>query len=133
MPHVLLHALHLVHEPAQFTGHGSVLHACDWGAGHALPPCAVAVEVLYVRVCVPPPHVLLHVLHWFHAPAQSTGHGAVLHACDSAAGQALPPCAADVVTLYDRVCDPPPHSLLHVLHAAHEPAQFTGHACVLQA
>ena len=62
-------------------GHAAVLHACDWAAAlfaaHALPPPDAAVETVYWRDCLPPPHVALQPPQLPQEPAQlTTGAGA---------------------------------------------------------
>jgi hypothetical protein len=83
-------------------GQASVLQACVWDKdGHAAPPFADERTTVRVLVWEPPPQRVEHADHadqpltW-----QSTGHGAVLHACSFAnAGQAAPPFAAATTTL----------------------------------
>ena len=65
---------------------------------------------------------------------QSTGQQCELHTRVSAlCGHAAPPNVGSVVPRV-RVCEPPPHDLVHVLHAPNEASttQSTAHACALQ-
>ena len=83
-----------------------MLQLCDV-APQAAPPLAAG--VVTVRVCVPPPQLVLHPLH--PLTTQSTGHPCVLHGtlCDKA-GHAAPPFAGCVVTVLVCVAVPPPHA-----------------------
>ncbi len=86
--HVRGHSAHAAHAPAQSTGHRGVLHSpTSSAAGHASPPCSGACHTANVRALVgaaaPAAAVAQeaeHSPHVAHAPAQSTGHGCVLHA-----------------------------------------------------
>jgi hypothetical protein len=135
-PQVLEHLLQEDHaECLQLTGHALVLHTafCDV-AEHLSPPNFGCVVTLRALDLMPPPHFLLHELHFAHEPIlQLTGHFFVLHFCDFlSAGHFLPPLAALVVTLRLVVCVPPPHFLEHDGQPAHgDTAQSTGHFFVL--
>ena len=108
--HCAVHALHSLQNPLQSSGHGCVLQPSDdtapSAASHvsALPPCAAYTSTLYTRSRVPPPQVAEQLPQLDHEPAQSTGHGSVLHAPDSDAPSdaahvaVLPPSAAGVTT-----------------------------------
>jgi hypothetical protein len=124
-PQVLLHALNSLQSLTwQFTGiaHGWVLHArVSRRTGQAIPPFIGCCVTVRVRVCIPPPQVLLHALNSLQSLTwQSTGiaHGWVLHARVSlSGGQARPPLVGGWVTVRVRVCIPPPQALLHALHS----------------
>ena len=180
-PHDCVHAPHAPHAATtQPTGHGPVAHErVSWSGGHFVSPATATTRL---RVCVPPPHVTVHVLqrlnvvtvqgtgqsrkwhglasvsaphalppardaesierrrcavpapqeaeHASHPPqlptTQSSGHVSLeqLRVAKST-GQPAPPCAAAVTTERARVCDPPPHD---VLHAPHPPQPLTAHA-----
>ena len=64
------------------TEHASVLQlwlcVAPPDTAHDAPPFADAVLIVYDCDCVPPPHVVEQDPHEPHAPAQSTGHAAVL-------------------------------------------------------
>ena len=100
-------------------------------AGHAAPPfdgCAC----LRVRVCVPAPHDLVHVLQAPYVPTtQSTGHACSLQARVSAeCGHAAPP-ALGCVSLRLRDCEPAPQDFVQVDQAEKSPtSQLTGHCAV---
>ena len=89
---------------------------------------------LRLRDCEPAPHDLVHVDQLENAlVAQCTAHSSVLHACVSAeCGHAVPPLLGSVCARL-RVCEPPPHDLVHVDHAPKlSVTQSTAHACLLQ-
>ena len=82
--------------------------------GQALPPSTGA-AMARLRFCEPVPHDVLHAVQAENVPmTQSAAHGCALQPRVSAAcGHALPPfCGAVVERL--RVCEPPPHDLVHV-------------------
>ena len=66
--------------------------------------------------------------------AQSTAQACALHTCvPDSVGHSAPPCATGTVMERARICEPPPHDLVHAPQPAHEPtAQSVGHACELQ-
>jgi hypothetical protein len=70
-PHIRLHALHSLQALTwQFTGiaQGWVLHArVSLNGGQARPPLVGGWVTVRVRVCIPPPHIRLHALHWLQA------------------------------------------------------------------
>ena len=84
---------------AQSTAHGSEEHDCvsERGGQLASAPCEITDRV---RVCVPPPQVLLHAAHSDQPDTkQLEGHACLLHErVSDSAGHATPPCAADAVT-----------------------------------
>ena len=83
------------HVSTQSTAHGLVLHLrVSYVFGHAMPLCSGRVTTGRVCACVPPPHDLVHWVHWVdHSPTtQSTGHGPRLHASwPMPDGHGLPP------------------------------------------
>ena len=93
--------------------------------------------MLYVHVCVPPPHDALHEPQLVKLPTQSTAHCCGLQPlCDSVApspyGHAVP-SHAGVLMLYVRVWVPPPHDALHPPQPPQAPTQFVCvQHCVLQ-
>ena len=106
-------------------------------AAHIVPPCAATVLTLYERVCEPLPHVSEQELHDPQSPTQSTGHASELQLCTCVTPadteHASPPFCAPVLTLYERVCVPPPHVAEHEPHEPHAPTHATGHPSVLHA
>jgi hypothetical protein len=86
-----------------------------------------------------PPQVAVHVdAQEPHAPTQFTGQAWLLHVLVSVAPlvaeQAVPPLQAAVVTVKVRgMLAPPQVAVQDDAHEPHEPTQFTGQACVLQA
>lgn len=111
----------------------------------------VTVVVFLWRVCKPPPHDLVHMLHelhseMFHETLPTTGgglHWGAVHDCVSISDpHATPPLAAGLETVRVRVCWPVSHApllsqvlqlKLHTLHAPHSAiTQSVGHAWVLQ-
>jgi hypothetical protein len=121
--------------------HAWVLQALvSLSGGQARPPFIGCCVTMRVRICVPPPQALLHMLHSVQAlTSQFTGiaHGSVLHGRVSrSAGQAMPPFIGCCVTVRVRTCIPPPHVRLHMPHSLQALTwQSTGiaHGCVLQA
>jgi hypothetical protein len=126
--------------PFWHSAHAWVLQArVSLSGGQAVPPFIGGWVIVRVRVCVPPPQVLLHMLQSLHALTwQFTGmaHGWVLQARVSRrAGQAMPPFIGCWVTVRVRNCIPPPQALLHMLQSLQALTwQSTGmaHGWVLQ-
>ena len=55
----------------QSTGHGCALHVTTssrWA--HGMPPCLAAVTMERLRVCAPPPHDFVHVVHKVHVDSE---------------------------------------------------------------
>ena len=103
-------------ERTQSTGHASVLHACvALSGGHAMPPCAAAVDTERVCVCEPPPHDTEHVDHAENAvTTQCTGHVTTLQARVSLrAPHATPPYAIARFTARERDWVPAAHVVEH--------------------
>jgi len=97
--------------------------------------CLAVVVMLRVRDWSPVEHVAEHMLQSLHSlTAQSTAQACALHTCvPDSDGHSAPPCATGTVMERARVCEPPPHDLVHAPQPAHEPTeQSTGHACELQ-
>ena len=125
LPHILVQVLHSLQSLTwQFTGiaHDWVLHArVSLSAGQTRPPFIGCWVTVRVRVCVPPPHALLHMPHSLQPLTwQSTGiaHGWVLQARESVSGgQAWPPLVGGWVTVRVRVWVPLPQALLHMPHS----------------
>ena len=136
-PHDAEHMVYWPQAPTtQSTGHACVLHGLlSVNTGHCTPPLDAYVTMLRVRICVPLPHVAVHIVYSDHCPTtQSTGHACVLHVCVStSAPHTSPPLAAAVTMVRVRDCEPVPHDLLHVEYAElhSDNTQSTGHACVL--
>ena len=106
--------------PFWHVAHAWVLQArVSLSGGQAVPPFIGGWVIVRVRVCVPLPQGLLHMLQSLQALTwQFTGmaHAWVLHARVSRrAGQARPPLIGGWVTVRVRVCIPPPQALLHML------------------
>ena len=81
----------------QATGHGASAQRRDWlWMPQLKPPCIAFVLMARLRLCVPPMHVFVHVLHEPHSSiTQSRGHLGTSHArCCLRPGQAPPPKAA---------------------------------------
>ena len=55
-------------DPAQHWGLQSVDCVAPLAASQAVPPVSAGVVTVYVRDCVPVPHVLVHVLYALHDP-----------------------------------------------------------------
>ena len=134
VPHDRLHDDQALNSlTTQCSGHGPCVHGSVSAAtGHARPPhvgCVMTRE----RVRWPTPHVRLQALQSSSVNAgyeQSTGQQCVLHArVSSLWGHAWPPKLGATVPRV-RVCEPPPHDLVHVLHAPNEASttQSTAHA-----
>jgi hypothetical protein len=134
VPHVREHAPQSPNVSiAQSTGQFSMWHPCVscmsghtafWNSGRRL----------IVRVCEPPPHVLVHVLH-AEAAVMAQSHASVLQLRDSrrSLGQTLPPKAEPLLTVRERMETPPPHVLEHGAQSDHSEAeQSTGQLCALQ-
>ena len=88
-PQLTVQGLHLVHWVlTQSTGQVVTAHSCTaLTAGHAVPPWLASVVIERVRICVPPPHVLLQMLQRSHSEtAQSTGHGRSLQSASRDSG-----------------------------------------------
>lgn len=103
VPHVLVQTDHLDQEDmTQSMGHESVLHVSDCVALHDA-------DLDLLLVCVPPPHVAVHVLQLPHAGIGEQPHGSLSHArlSDSSPGQATPPLDAGTRMDRDRDCVPP--------------------------
>ena len=60
------------------------------------------------------------------------GHTCMLHTRSESVGQAVPPYAAPVCTVMDRVWSPPPQLAEHGVHACSVARQSIGHGSVLQ-
>ncbi len=140
-PHVSEHVPHESHAPTQSTGHRGVLHHCDAAVPvaveHIMPPLATAVVTVKVRDWLPVPHVVEHVPHGPHAPAQSTGHSGVLQDSEAVVPFVVehatpPPATAAVIVNVRSLLPVVPHVVEHVPQDPHEPMQSTGHSAVLQ-
>jgi hypothetical protein len=87
-----------------------------------------------LRVCEPTPHVMVQVDHDSNVPStQSVAHAWALQLrVSSACGHAVPPSVGAVLERL-RFCEPVPHDLVHVDHAA-QPlvTQSVAHAKPLQ-
>mmetsp|Transcript_19113 Transcript_19113/g.59108 ORF Transcript_19113/g.59108 Transcript_19113/m.59108 type:complete len:209 (-) Transcript_19113:266-892(-) len=92
--------------------------------------------MLRLRVMVPPPHDLLHVVHMVQSlHLQSTGQPSLLQAFSSLAAsvQSVPPLAGSSALRRNRMVVPPPHvfeQLDQLSHSVH--VQFTGQPSTLQ-
>jgi hypothetical protein len=136
-PHVVLHSVHSTNEPTtQCTGQGARLQSLtSLTAPQAPPPLAAAVTTVRERVCVPASQLTEQSPQDVNSVrTQSTGQGSELHACDSDRnGQATPPWLTLRVTARERLCEPPPHVVVHSVHACHvSTTQSTGQCCMLQ-
>lgn len=132
LPHVLVHADQVENADVwQWIGHGPSLHDPDsLKAPQTTPPWAAGFTTERVRVRVPSPHVLEHALHNEKAEVmQFTGQELSLHDCSSdKLGQIAPLCKGWFVTDRVRVCSPPPHDIVQVLHCEKAlTSQSTGH------
>jgi hypothetical protein len=132
-PHVLEQSPHAPHcDCWQWMGHDIALQLCaSVSCPQAFPPCSGCVVTMRARVCWPSPHVALHAAKPAHADnTQSTGQGSLLQLrVSTRAGHAVPPLATAAVTERERVCEPPPHVLVHDIHAEYVlTTQWTGHA-----
>jgi hypothetical protein len=117
--------------------------------GQAVPPYAASVEIRYVRECIESasrlqtPSVSVQVLHPEsqagnspQLPTQSIGHRASLQTTGvstvpSTIGHSTPPFAAEVLTVYVRVCvgcaeAPSQHVAEHSPNPLHAPTQSVG-------
>ena len=137
-PQETLHTLQVPQTPiVQSTAHGVVLHA--WSSAsvsHASPPYATSCSTLRRRVLVPWPHDVLHALQSPQADSmQSAGHLWVLQRfVSTSAPHGLPPNACAVTMPRRRLLSPPPHDIVHGLHALNtEVTQSTGHGSSLHA
>lgn len=144
MPHDLEQSPHDDHLPAlqSTAGHTFVPHCCFCQSEpHGEPRNMGLCSTFRVRVCRPPPHVTLHLVHEAHALTTQflALHSCMLHSCFSCAGShAVPPCCGLTSTLRCRACAPTclPHEHLrsHADHADHcDSLQSTfAHGTVLQ-
>ena len=99
-------------------------------SGHTYPPCVACVTMLRERLCVPKPHDFVQTVHAVKSDtSQCTGHGPSSHASVCVrAPQDLPPYWASVATLRLRLCVPPLHETVQLLHLDHaDSTQSTGH------
>ena len=120
LPQDFVHSVHEAHcDNTQCTGHGRLLHSrTSTRPLQSMPPYALGVTMLRVRVCWPKSQVVEHAPQSEKEDAmQSTGHGALLHArVSDISVQASPPCCADMISDRSRCCMPPPHVCEHVFH-----------------
>lgn len=87
-PHSAEHSPNSLQLPTQsVAGHAGSSQGCVSvvAVGHAAPPFAAGCVTENTRDCVPLPHETVQPSHSPHVPTQSTGHGCVLHCCDSVA------------------------------------------------
>ena len=115
---------------AQSTGHACTLQACDSVNGQATPPCAALRSTGRERLCAPPPHDVVHMVHAEKSPtAQSTGQCCELQPPTSpSGGHAMPPCTEAVATVRLRDREPPPQVVVQSPQGIQlDTAQSTGH------
>lgn len=134
--HDVVHALQVLHELyTQSTGHESLPHVrLALSAGHSSPLCCMATSTLRVWVCEPPPQVRVHSVQALHAEtSQSIGQGVTAQVFDCVRSpHEVPPLAAGVVSVRERVEAPEPQVVEQSLHEPQaEATQSTGQAALL--